>query len=98
MLKIALVLLGHDSSINKNAITSPPRALVQILSQPAFRAKVEEHIDIPKSQLEGCVYFKKSEKSLPMRSSSSSEVVIDMEHSLHDVTTSVSTISGSVVL
>ena len=37
------------------------RALVQILSQPAFRAKVEEHIDMPKSQLEGCVYFKKLE-------------------------------------
>ena len=59
---------------------------------------MEKHIDLPKSQLEGYVYFKKSEKSLPMRSSSSSEVVIDMEHSLHEVTPSVSTISGSVVL
>ena len=59
---------------------------------------MEEHIDIPKSQLEDGIYFKKSEKSLPMRSSSSSEVVIDMEHSLHDVTLSVPTISGSVVL
>ena len=58
---------------------------------------MEEHIDIPKSQVEGFVYFKKAEKSLPLRSSSSSEVVIDMQHSLHDVAPSVSTISGSVV-
>ena len=58
---------------------------------------MQEHIDIPKSQLEGFVYFKKSGKSLPIRSSSSSEVVINMGHSLHDVTPSVSTISGPVV-